>query len=111
MDEISLFPCNIEANEVPSTIISLAYFGKLKIFNKMWFQEVYVVKMKMKILLNHLFLVLHSNLLMILQWILMISKTFEVLDFAGLCWPSLAFLAFVALDEFFKAKTGLFGKN
>ena len=41
----------------------------------------------------------------------MISKTFDVLDFAGLCWPSLAFLAFVALDEFFKAKTGLFGKN
>jgi hypothetical protein len=31
----------------------------------------------------------------------MISKTFEVLDFAGLCWPS---LAFVALDEFFKQK-------
>ena len=25
-------------------------------------------------------------------------KGFEVLDFSGLCWPSLAFLAFVALD-------------
>ena len=35
MDEISLFPCNIMANEVPSTIILLASFGKLNIFNKM----------------------------------------------------------------------------
>ena len=26
---------------------------------------------------------------------------FEVLDCAGLCWPSLTFLAFVALDDFF----------
>ena len=41
----------------------------------------------------------------------MISKTFDVLDFAGLCWPSLAFLAFVALDEFFKQKLAFFGKN
>jgi hypothetical protein len=41
----------------------------------------------------------------------MISKIFEVLDFAGLCWPSLAFLAFVALDEFFKQKLTFFGKN
>jgi hypothetical protein len=46
MDEISLFPCNIEANKVPSTIISSASFGKLNIFNKIGFQEVYVVKMK-----------------------------------------------------------------
>jgi hypothetical protein len=38
----------------------------------------------------------------------MISKSFEVLDFAGLCWPS---LAFVALDEFFKQKRAFFGKN
>jgi hypothetical protein len=38
----------------------------------------------------------------------MISNIFEVLDFAGLCWPS---LAFVALDEFFKQKLAFFGKN
>jgi hypothetical protein len=35
MDEISFFLCNIKANDVPSTIISLASFGKLNIFNKM----------------------------------------------------------------------------
>ena len=46
MDENLLFPCNIQANEVPSTIISSASFGKLNIFNKMWFQGVYVGKMK-----------------------------------------------------------------
>jgi hypothetical protein len=33
-----------------------------------------------------------------------ITNKFEFLDFAGLCWPSLAFLAFVALDDFFKQK-------
>jgi hypothetical protein len=41
----------------------------------------------------------------------MIPKTFEVMDFAGLFWPSLAFLAFVALDKFFKQKLAFFGKN
>ena len=41
----------------------------------------------------------------------MISKSFEVLDFAGLCWPSLAILAFVALDEFFKQKLAFTDKN
>ena len=28
---------------------------------------------------------------MILHWIVIITKKFKVLDFAGLCWPSLAF--------------------
>ena len=111
MDEISLFPCNIEANEVPSTIISSASFSKLNIFNKMWFQEVYVVKMKIFNFVKTPFLVLNSHLLMIIQWILMISKKFEVMDFAGLFWPSLAFLAFVALDKKFKQKLAFFGKN
>jgi hypothetical protein len=44
----------------------------------------------------------------------MISKIFEVLDFAGLCLPSLAFVAFVAfvaLDDFFKQKLTFLGKN
>ena len=41
----------------------------------------------------------------------MISKTFEVMDFAGLFWPSLAFLAFVALDKFLKQKLAFFGKK
>jgi hypothetical protein len=40
-----------------------------------------------------------------------ITKEFEVLDFAGLCWPSLAFLAFVALDNFFKQKLAFSDKN
>jgi hypothetical protein len=40
-----------------------------------------------------------------------ITKKFEVLDFTGLCWPSLAFLAFVALDNFLKQKLGFADKN
>ena len=33
MDEISLFPSPIKANEVPSIIVSLASFGKLNSIN------------------------------------------------------------------------------
>jgi hypothetical protein len=33
-----------------------------------------------------------------------ITKNFEVLGYAGLCWPSLAFLAFMALDDFLSKK-------
>jgi hypothetical protein len=33
------------------------------------------------------------------------------LDFDGLCWPSLAFLAFVALDNFFKQNLAFADKN
>jgi hypothetical protein len=40
-----------------------------------------------------------------------VTKKFEVLNFAGLCWPSLAFLAFVALDKFFKQKLAFAEKN
>jgi hypothetical protein len=36
---------------------------------------------------------------------------FEVLDCAGLCWPSLAFLAFVALDYFLKLKLAFADKK
>ena len=39
-----------------------------------------------------------------LHWIVIITKKFEVLGYAGLCWPSMAFLAFVALDDFLKQK-------
>ena len=35
MDEISLFPCNIETNEATNTIISLVSVGTLNKFNKM----------------------------------------------------------------------------
>ena len=35
---------------------------------------------------------------------MIITKKFEVLGYAGLCWPSLAVLAFMALDDFFKQK-------
>ena len=48
---------------------------------------------------------------MILHWILIITKKFEVLGYTGLCWPSLAFLAFVALDDFFKQKLAFVDKN
>jgi hypothetical protein len=37
-----------------------------------------------------------------------ITKKFEVLDFAGLCWPS---LAFVTLDDFFKQKLAFADKD
>jgi hypothetical protein len=40
-----------------------------------------------------------------------ITKKFEVLGYAGLCWPSLAFLAFMALDDFFKPKMAFDDKN
>ena len=36
------------------------------------------------------------------------NKEIEVLDFAGLCWPSLAFLA---LDNFLKQKLAFADKN
>ena len=45
---------------------------------------------------------------MILHWIVIITKKFKVLDFAGLCWPS---LAFVALDNFLKQKLAFADKN
>ena len=44
-------------------------------------------------------------------WIFMDQTLFDVLDFAGLFWPSLAFEAFVALDEFFKQKLAFVDKN
>jgi hypothetical protein len=40
-----------------------------------------------------------------------ITKKFEVSDFAGLCWPSLAFSAFVDLDNFLKQKMAFVDKN
>ena len=39
------------------------------------------------------------------------NKDFEVLGYAGLCWPSLAFLAFMALDDFLKQKMAFSDKN
>jgi len=40
-----------------------------------------------------------------------ITKKFEVLGYAGLCWPSLAFLSFMALDDFSKQKIAFADKN
>jgi hypothetical protein len=40
-----------------------------------------------------------------------ITKKFEFLGYAGLCWPSLAFLAFLALDDFFKQKLAFVYEN
>ena len=39
---------------------------------------------------------------------MIITKKFEVLDFAGLCWP---LLAFMALDDFLKQKMAFADKN
>ena len=47
---------------------------------------------------------------MILHGILMKSMIFEGLAFDGLFWPSLAFLAFVALDDFLKQKLAFVDK-
>ena len=47
---------------------------------------------------------------MILHWLVIITYKFEVLGYAGLCWPSLAFLAFVALDIFLKQKLAFVDK-
>ena len=61
MDEFALFPCNIETNEATSTNISLEMFGKLNIFNKMYFQEVYVMKMKISdFLKTHFFIIIFT---------------------------------------------------
>jgi hypothetical protein len=38
-------------------------------------------------------------------------KKFEVLDFVGLCWLSLVFVAFAALDKSFKQKQAFVDKN
>ena len=67
MDEILLFPRNIDPNEATSTIILLEMFGKLNVFNKMKFQEVYAIKMKISDLFKTNFLVSYSHLLMILH--------------------------------------------
>ena len=48
---------------------------------------------------------------MILHWIVIKTKNFEVLGYASLCWPSLAFLAFMALDDFFKQKMAFADRN
>ena len=39
------------------------------------------------------------------------SMLFEVLALDDLFWPSLAFLVFVALDDFFKQKLAFADKN
>ena len=88
MDEISLFPCNIEANEVPSTIISSASFSKLNIFNKMWFQEVYVVKMKISNFVKTPFFSI--TLKFIDDYTMNIDDIKEIWSY-GLCWTLLAF--------------------
>ena len=40
-----------------------------------------------------------------------INDFFEVLAFDGLFWPFLAFLVFLALDEFFKQRPAFGDKN
>ena len=42
---------------------------------------------------------------------MIIIKKFEVLGYAGLSWPSLAFLAFMALGDFLKQKMAFADKD
>ena len=51
---------------------------------------------------------------MILHLMMIVTKKFEVLNFAGFCWPSLAFMAFVAfvaMDDFLKQKLAFADEN
>ena len=66
MDDFTLFSCNIGTNEATTTIISLEMFGKLNIFKKMSFQEVYVMKMKISNFFKTCFFSIKLNLLMII---------------------------------------------
>ena len=55
--------CNIETNETTSTIISFTTVGKLNKFNKMEFQEVYIVKMKISdFLKTHFFSIIFTSI-------------------------------------------------
>ena len=94
MDEILLSSCNIKANEVPSTIISLASFGKLNIFNKMWVQEVYVVKMKIS---NFGKTPFFSITLTFIDDYTMNIDDIKYFWSYGLCWPFLAFIGLFGL--------------
>jgi hypothetical protein len=68
----------------------------------MWFLEVYVISLK--------YFFFSITLTFIDDYTLNIDDIKDFWSF-GLCWPLLAFLAFVALDEFFKQKLAFFGKN
>ena len=94
MDDFALFPCNIEPNEATSTIISLEMFEKLNIFNKMLFQEVYIVKMKISdFLKKHFF----SIILTFIDDFTLNSDNYKGNLKFGLCWPLLAFIGLFGL--------------
>ena len=96
---------------VPSALIlsetsTLTYSTKCD-----WFQEVYVMKMKISNFLKHFFFGI--TLTFIDDYVLNINDIKEFWSF-GLCWPLLAFLAFLAfvtLDESFKQKVANLVKN
>ena len=84
-----------------SIIISTEIFGKLNVGTQQNCNFPNLCNENFRFFKNIFFLVFYSHLLKILHWIVIITEKFEVFDFAGLCWPS---LAFVALDEFSKQK-------
>ena len=103
-------PSNIETNKVPSTLILLETFGKLDIFNKMWFQEVHVMKKKISNFLKTP--VFSITLTFINDYVLNVDDIKEFWSF-GLCWSLLAFIAFLdfaTLDESFKQKVAFLAK-
>ena len=77
----------------------------------MWFQEIYVMKMKISNFFKTPFFTI--TLTFIDDYTLNIDDIKEFWSF-GLCWPLLAFLAFLAfvtLDESFKQKVANLVKN
>ena len=91
MDDFALFPCNIETNEATSTRISLEMFGKLNIVSKMYFQEVYVMKMEISdFLKTHFFIIIFTC---IDDFTLNGDNNKEILKF----WTLLAFVGLFGL--------------
>ena len=77
----------------------------------MWFQEVYVMKMKISNFVKTTFFSI--TLTVINDYVLNVDDINKFWSF-GLCWSLLvfmAFLAFATLDESFKQKVAFFGKN
>ena len=81
-----------------------------RVFNKMWFQEVYVMKKKISNFLKTP--VFSITLTFINDYVFNVDDIKEFWSF-GLCWSLLAFIAFLAfatLDESFKQKVAFLAK-
>ena len=106
LDEISIFSYNIETFKVPSDLILLETFGKLYIFNKMWFQEVYVMKMKISNFLKTPFFSITLTVIDDYEcwWYQRVLKFWPLLVFVGLH----GLFSLCDLGWIFYAKSGIF---